>query len=157
MRRSRGTQLVSLALISAIALGGTAARGGSWGPWHHREQGPPCTMAELGAAIDAVEREIRASGTIVIKQPDVWGQDRRTAFRRDFDLRIRSDLDRFQPVVSAQVGRFDAAGVAGEASIGGTLAPTSGPGTASAVVAPPALPDMGALGPLAPPAPALVK
>src|SRR3954471_15224810 len=136
MRRSRGTQLVSLALISAIALGGTAARGGSWGPWHHREQGPPCTMAELGAAIDAVEREIRASGTIVIKQPDVWGQDRRTAFRRDFDLRIRSDLDRFQPVLSAQVARSDVAAIASEGGVGGTLSPTT-PGTNGATTAPP--------------------
>src|SRR4051812_13368960 len=163
MRRSRGTRLVSLALISTIALGGTVARGGSWGLWHHREQGPPSTMAELGAAIDAVEREIRASGTIVIKQPDVWGQDRRTAFRRDFDLRIRSDLDRFQPVLSAQVARSDLAAVSSEGGGGGTLSPTTPSATGAAagapppVVPPPALPPMAAFAPVTPPTLAPVK
>jgi hypothetical protein len=107
------------ALILVMAAGTVMA--GPW-PWlHHRDQGPPCTLADLGRSIDATDREIRAAGTIVIKQPDVWGQDRMTSFRRDFDLRMRGELDRFQPVLSGQVARSDSLSIAGQAVIGGSV------------------------------------
>jgi hypothetical protein len=94
--------------------------------WKWRQPGgqrPPYTLAHIATLIDASEREIRAGGTIVVKQPDVWGQDRMTAFRRDFDLRIRGELDRFQPVVSAQVARTDNAAVAAAATVRASVTP----------------------------------
>ena len=136
-----------LGLTSALVLA-MAAGTASAGPWQwlrHRDHGPPCTLADLGTSIDAADRDIRAAGTIVIKQPDVWGQDRMTSFRRDFDLRMRGELDRFQPVLSGQVARSDSLTIMGQGQIGGTvgLASTSGQvlpaGVIPGLTAPPSL------------------
>jgi hypothetical protein len=124
---------LAAAVVVTVAGAGTAARAGPWGTWFHRQDGPPCTLAEVGSLIEAADREIRGAGTIVIKQPDVWGQDRMTSFRRDFDVRLRGELDRFQPVISARVGREDSAEVMTQGSfVAGlpALAPTT-PASAS--------------------------
>jgi hypothetical protein len=134
---------LALALLSPTPAMTTAAAGPlAWlFPHAHahaqaQEQGPQWTLAGVGGLIDAADREIRAAGTIVIKQPDVWGQDRMTSFRRDFDLRMRSDLERFQPALSGQALRLDAAALTGQGTIGASftpIVPTPPPGGTAAV------------------------
>ena len=132
MFREDRARSVFLGLTSALVLvvGAATASAGPWQWLRHRDHGPACTLADLGKSIDAADREIRAAGTIVIKQPDVWGQDRMTSFRRDFDLRMRGELDRFQPVLSAQVARSDSLTIMGQGQIGGTVGVTSASGQA---------------------------
>src|SRR5262249_46670067 len=127
MLRLRGLWAGFLGLASALVLMHSAgpAAAGPLGWLIHHEEPPPCTLAAIGAALDAADRDIRAAGTIVIKQPDVWGQDRMTAFRRDFDLRMRGELDRFQPVISAQVARTEAAVIVAQGLLGARLSPGS--------------------------------
>jgi hypothetical protein len=122
-----------LGLTSALVLimAAATAAAGPWHWWLHHDHGRPCTLADLGNAIDAADRDIRAAGTIVIKQPDVWGQDRMTSFRRDFFLRMRGELDRYQPVLSAQVARSDTLAIEGQGVVGGSVGVTSGAGQAA--------------------------
>ncbi len=130
------TGLLGLTLALVLAMAAATASAGPWPWWLHHDQGPPCTLVDLGKAIDAADREIRAAGTIVIKQPDVWGQDRMTSFRRDFDLRMRGELDRFQPVLSAQVARSEAVSIVGQGVLGGSVGVGIGSGQAVPALAP---------------------
>jgi len=118
MKRSSGVRVIMVGLALVVVLAGPTVLAGPWEWLTHRNQSPPCTLSQVGSWIDAAERDIRAGGTIVIQQPGVWGQDRMTSFRRDFDVRLRGDLDRYQPVISGQVARIDAATIDGQVTAG---------------------------------------
>jgi hypothetical protein len=139
--RSTEARVIVVGLASVLVLAGSAAGAGPWEWLTHRHQAPPCTLAQMGAWIDAAERDIRAGGTIVIQQPGVWGQDRMTGFRRDFHIRMKGDLDRYQPVLSAQVARSDGATVDVQAALGTPLMSIAPPPTPTPVMVP-VVPDL---------------
>lgn len=89
-------------------------------PW-----GDPCTacsLIEVGEALDAIEEGIRDDGTVVIKQPDIWGQARMTRYRRDFDTEMKNELDAFKTILSARVARSDQATFQQTTALGFALA-----------------------------------
>ncbi|MFM8292774.1 MAG: hypothetical protein ACKOC4_13910, partial [Planctomycetia bacterium] len=68
----------------------------------------PC-IEDLGARIAWLEAHIDAYGSIVAKQPDVWGQSRLTRHRVEHEEQMRRQLGMFTERTSAAIRRSDQA------------------------------------------------
>lgn len=98
----------------------------------------PLTVRELSNEIDRLGEAIRNDGIVVIKQPDVYSQARLTRHRKEFDNEMLRELGSFALVLSARIGRIDAATTTQATSLGAALSP---PGTTHvSVPTPPAIP-----------------
>jgi hypothetical protein len=113
-----------VAPLLALLVGGLADRPGAGGevgralrglaaPLHHVRQPPaapgdPC-VEDLAARIDWLKRRLETEGSIVAKQPDVWGQNRLTRHRMEYEEEMRRQLGQFAPRSSAALRRSDQA------------------------------------------------
>lgn len=95
------------------------------------------SMFALAADLDQLEVHLDACGSIVAKQPDVWGQARLTQQRQEFEMEMAKELDRFGVKLSGALQRTDQAYLAnamalsaalppGLSPLAGALAPTPG-------------------------------
>ncbi|NBW88295.1 MAG: hypothetical protein EBR23_16055, partial [Planctomycetia bacterium] len=78
----------------------------------HRERprtGCDDHVERLAAEIDWLEHHIDAYGSIVAKQPDVWGQSRLTRHRDEYEDQMRRQLGQFTERTSAALRRSDQA------------------------------------------------
>ena len=78
----------------------------------HRQPPPPARDpcgADLSARIAWLEHQLDASGSIVAKQPDVWGQSRLTRHRVDYEQQMQRQLGTFTERTSAAIRRSDQA------------------------------------------------
>jgi hypothetical protein len=89
------------------------------------------SVEELAKEIDWLEHLIETFGTIVPKQPDVWGEARLTRARFEYDREVskRFNSDDFKETLQASVRQSDQAALslafALNAASGGASAPTS--------------------------------
>ena len=77
----------------------------------HRTPPPsadPC-LEDLARQIDWLEHHLDCYGSIVAKQPDVWGQNRLTRARLDYEDEMRKQLGQFTERTSAAIRRSDQA------------------------------------------------
>jgi hypothetical protein len=78
----------------------------------HREAPPlpedPCLEVLTGEVL-WLEHHIDHYGSIVAKSPDVWGQNRLTRHRAEYEQQMRAQLDRFERRASAALRRSDQA------------------------------------------------
>ena len=78
----------------------------------HREAPPlpedPCLDVLTGEVL-WLEHHIDHYGSIVAKSPDVWGQNRLTRHRAEYEQQMRAQLDRFESRASAALRRSDQA------------------------------------------------
>ena len=76
----------------------------------HRKRPPietdPC-VDELAARLEWIEHRIDTHGSIVAKQPDVWGQSRLTRHRYEYEEQLRRQLGRFEERAHAAIRRSD--------------------------------------------------
>jgi hypothetical protein len=68
----------------------------------------PCTERVSGE-IEWLERYLDRYGSIVAKQPDVWGQNRLTRHRYEYEEQLRRQLDTFEVRSNAALRRSDQA------------------------------------------------
>ncbi|MCE9629280.1 MAG: hypothetical protein K8S94_00980 [Planctomycetia bacterium] len=68
----------------------------------------PC-IEDLGARIDWLEHHLDCYGSIVAKQPDVWGQSRLTRHRAEYDQQMQRQLGLFTERTSAAIRTSDQA------------------------------------------------
>src|SRR5262249_31896964 len=54
----------------------------------NRPAGEPPRLPEVEQMIDDLDRVMTAYGTISVKTPDVWGQDRLTKFRSEYESQM---------------------------------------------------------------------
>lgn len=116
--------LVSVAAAAAAAWGPLgAATAGEVATWlrrtvaaplqaAHRQPPPPATapcVADLSARIAWLEHHLDATGSIVAKQPDVWGQSRLTRHRVEYEQQMQRQLGTFTERTSAAIRRSDQA------------------------------------------------
>ena len=87
---------------------------------------PPVDLMRVAHAIDVIEEGILDDGTVVIKQPDIWGQARMTEYRRDFEEVMKGDLGSFAAVLSARVARSDQASFESATTLAAALAASGG-------------------------------
>ena len=82
------------------------------GDWLFRMQAKsdvPNTMEQVARSIDSIEDKVLDDGTVVIKQPDVYGQSRMTLYRKNFETQLYRAINQFNFVLSARVVRTDQA------------------------------------------------
>jgi len=76
----------------------------------HRQKPPietdPC-VDELAARLEWIEHRIDTHGSIVAKQPDVWGQSRLTRHRYEYEAQLHRQLGRFEERAHAAIRRSD--------------------------------------------------
>ena len=119
---SRGSRIAAAVLTLAASLvsplpsrGGEIAdkmlRGLS-APFKARHRTPPatgidCAVEQLANEIDWLEHYIDRYGSVVAKEPDVWGQGRLTRYRREYEDCLAKELGKFQELNNASLARSD--------------------------------------------------
>jgi hypothetical protein len=76
----------------------------------HREKPVTCKDDQvelLASEIDWLEHHIDTYGSIVAKQPDVWGQSRLTRHRYEYESQMKAELGNFQDLNNASISRSD--------------------------------------------------
>jgi hypothetical protein len=103
------------------------------------------TVRALADDVDALERHIERFGSVVAKQPDVWGQARLTKHREEFEKEMAAQLSTFDYTLQGSVSVTDQAyfadafalsAAASGGTSGGGGAAASGAGAAIAGGAP---------------------
>ena len=78
----------------------------------HRTPPPPAAdpcLEDLARQIDWLEHHLDCYGSIVAKQPDVWGQSRLTRARLEYEEQMRRQLGQFTARTTAAIRRSDQA------------------------------------------------
>jgi hypothetical protein len=78
----------------------------------HRTPPPPVAdpcLEDLARQIDWLEHHLDCYGSIVAKQPDVWGQSRLTRARLEYEEEMQKQLGQFTERTSAAIRRSDQA------------------------------------------------
>jgi hypothetical protein len=83
------------------------------------------TMHALACDLDHLDSHIEKYGSVVIKEPDVWGQARLTKYREEFEAQMEMDLNQFQERLQGSTNRQDNAFFAQAVSLSAAV---SGPG-----------------------------
>jgi hypothetical protein len=139
---SLGFAVVSaVAAIIAIPPVSTATAGDPGGFFHslsapmralHRKKPPVChdeVVDRLADEVDWLKAHVDAHGTIVAQHPDVWGQNRLTRHRYEYEEQLRARLGTFQELNNASLRRSDQAYAGLALSMGQAAATPARPGT----------------------------
>jgi hypothetical protein len=131
------SKLIGLAiLLAGTAAAPTATAGELGGILHslttparalHRKKPPACKddlVDRLADEIDWLQAHINAYGSIVAKHPDVWGQNRLTRARYEYEEQLRAKLGTFQELSNASLRRSDQAFLGLALALNDTPAPT---------------------------------
>ena len=104
------------------------------------------SVETLAAEIDWLEKHIDNYGTVVPKQPDVWGQARLTKHRQEFEKVMYKELGNFNLLINGTISRSDSAflanafalsaAVSGQQPTSVTTTTTSAPGSGNFIAAP---------------------
>ncbi len=95
----------STSLLCLFVLAG-AAEIRVWGAWPHRQQS---NIQKLAGCIDKVETQIEQYGSVVPKQPDIWGQARLSKYRQMVETQLLNQQGAFQETINATISRSDQA------------------------------------------------
>ena len=115
------TRLLALTAVlpTGLACVGTnegATRVVNWGPREGSKpaEGDTINLPEAEQMIDELDRIMTANGTISVKTPDVWGQDRLAKFRSEYESQMAGWLKTgFKGDINASVRRSECGGPAG--------------------------------------------
>ena len=113
MRRRAGKWLSALlaGMLAVHSVWVPAARGGDilQTVFHTRRLPPGADPAieTLAEQIDWLENHIDRYGSVVAKQPDIWGQARLTKHRQEYEDLLRQKLDDFELLLNGQLTRSD--------------------------------------------------
>jgi hypothetical protein len=93
--------------------------------------GADCSMEALAENIDWLEHHIDTYGSIVAKQPDIWGQARLTKHRDEYERMMFRELNQFKTTINAAISQSDSSFLAqalalSSAAGGTTLTPADG-------------------------------
>ncbi|MBL9083265.1 MAG: hypothetical protein JNK76_15735, partial [Planctomycetales bacterium] len=80
----------------------------------------PC-VERLAQEIDWLERHIDQYGSVVAKQPDVWGQARLTKHRDELEKQLFAQLNQFHVYLNGTLNRADQAFLANAFSLSASL------------------------------------
>ena len=109
-----GFVLLLLLLLPACRMTQTMGGGGN-------------SMRSLAVAIDELERRIEADGSVVVKQPDVWGQARLTKHRDEYEQQMALQLTKFEATINGTVAGTDQAYLADVMSLSNAASAPSAP------------------------------
>lgn len=98
-------------------------------PLAHREpkvNGDP-SMMSLATDLDHLEKHIDWYGSVTVKSPDIWGQQRLTRYREEFEKEMVEELGDFVLTLSGSQARSDQAYAAFAMSMGVAIQPPAVP------------------------------
>lgn len=120
MHRRHSSPLTVAAVVAALLAPPRHAAGADFAQvWRgitapvramHREKPATCeddAVESLAAQIDWLEHHVDRFGSIVAKQPDVWGQSRLTRYRYEYETQLKAKLGDFQDLNNASIQRSD--------------------------------------------------
>ncbi|HUT92174.1 MAG TPA: hypothetical protein VMY37_21955 [Thermoguttaceae bacterium] len=64
-------------------------------------------VGDVAKAIDWLERRIETYGTVVAKQPDIWGEARLTKHRHEIERELATELTKFRETLQGSMRRSD--------------------------------------------------
>ncbi|WP_165072711.1 hypothetical protein [Paludisphaera rhizosphaerae] len=82
------------------------------------------TVEELAALIDRLDKELFKHGKIAVKSPDVWGQNRMTKFRTEYEDEMKAEVRKFRLMLQAYQRRADTAALTSATTIAAAIQPT---------------------------------
>lgn len=103
-----GLTCVALALASCVPIGLRSLTSCD-GPCAKRKCCDNATMMALARDIDGLDKHIDWYGSVVAKQPDVWGQARLTQHREQFEQEMYKQFAKFEPSLQGSLARTDQA------------------------------------------------
>jgi len=115
--RAEGTMLYTgtrrILVFAPLALAAIAAGCSAVDTWPEpsirRDPDAPITLLKAEQQIDELDRVMTANGTIGVKSPDVWGQDRLAKFRSEYENQMAQWLKgSFKGVINASINRNEA-------------------------------------------------
>jgi hypothetical protein len=90
--------------LACVGVGGNATSLITW----ERPPDQPANLSEVEQMIDELDRIMTAYGTISVKTPDVWGQDRLAKFRSEYESQMAAWLKvGFKTDINASVRRSE--------------------------------------------------
>jgi hypothetical protein len=81
------------------------------------------TVKDLAQLIDRLDQELFHHGQIAVKSPNVWGQNRMTQYRAEFEDQLKPEKDNFQLILSAYQRRSDVAALTSSTTIAAAIQP----------------------------------
>ncbi|WP_337176636.1 hypothetical protein [Paludisphaera sp.] len=108
--RSRAGRAAALVTAAALATGGCSTVRDTWPvPTSLIKDDPRTALLRVEQMIDGLDRSMTQQGTIGVKSPDVWGQDRLAKFRSEYELQMAQWLKTgFKGVINASISRSEA-------------------------------------------------
>ncbi|MCA9077502.1 MAG: hypothetical protein KDA93_20925 [Planctomycetaceae bacterium] len=107
---ARGSLRVFLiCLLSHCAICPDAAVADPFRGWGGTWKRPKSCLEKLAVSVDKLEREIDTYGSVVVKQPDIWGEARWTKHRQDYEKVLKAELEHFRFTINAQISEADSA------------------------------------------------
>ena len=113
----------------------------------------PVSVPDVARAIDALDHQLSEIGVVDVKAADVWGQNRMTKFRVEYEQEMVKNLPNFRAVLSARQRQADEATLTSATSIGmvrGGSQQVSGGSTVTNVAVPTPSQGLVAVSPLLP-------
>ncbi len=97
----------------------------------------PVTFAQLAGRVDELDRTLFREGMIAVKAPDVWGQNRMTKYRAEFETNMARELGNFKYMLNGAVRNTDVTVLTSATSVGAAFsgAAAAPSGTASRAAA----------------------
>ena len=83
------------------------------------------TLKDVACLVDCVDKELFKKGTIGVKSPDVWGQNRMTSYRAEFEGQMAQNLGQFQTILQAAQRRSDTAVLTNATQLAATVTATA--------------------------------
>jgi hypothetical protein len=143
----------------AIVQSEIALRRPLWNRLFNRDR--PVSLPEVACLVDDLERDLFKTGVVAVKIADVWGQNRMTKFRVEYETEMAKNVTTFKPLLNAYTREADVATLTSATAIGAALPSTTTVRGGSTVnqITPPAAPinliGAGASNPLPGPSPLL--
>ena len=101
--RSRGLGLLSLTAVSILPVLPTPA--GAAPPWPFARE--RSAVERIADRIDDLEEDLERYGSVVAKQPDVWGEARLTKYRVEYEQQMAKRAGGFRDTLNASLSRSD--------------------------------------------------
>ena len=87
------------------------------------------SVHQLASLIDHIDKSLFNRGQVMVKNADVWGQNRLTQQRAEYEDQMKGQLGNFEVVLSSYQRRADSAALTSGTSIGASVGPTATGGT----------------------------
>ncbi len=92
---------------------------------------PIVTVNDLARLIDHLDKKLYHYGKIAVMGPSVFGQNRMTGYRQDYEDQMKSQLGNFELILSSYQRRSDAAALTSATSIQAAVQGPAGSGAAA--------------------------